>query len=237
MSKAALVTGSAKRVGRAIALYLAECGYDIALHCNHSLAEAEQAKQEIEALGRKAEIFQFDLVNTEALEGHMASVVQRFSDLELLVNNASIFEREKFQDSDVALYQRHMAVNATAPIFLTQAFAKYVKSGHVVNLLDADIVKHHGSHFFYLLSKKTLAEFTKMAARDLGPNIRVNAICVGSALPSDQNPPGYEEKLTARLPLQQLGNVDDILQALDYLRASARTTGQLLFPDSGQHLL
>ena len=136
-----------------------------------------------------------------------------------------------------------MAVNATAPILLTQAFAKHAaagkagQAGHVVNLLDADIVKHHGSHFFYLLSKKTLAEFTQMAARDLGPNIRVNGICIGSALPSDQNPPNYQEKLEARLPLRQLGNVDDVLQSLDYLMASPRTTGQLLFPDSGQHLL
>ena len=237
MSKAALVIGSAKRVGREFALHLAKQGYDIALHCNESVEDAKSVQQAIEALGQRAEIFPLDLSNTEQIESWFDGVHNAFPNLALLINNASVFQRIKFKDSDFALYNQNMQINAAAPIFLTQAFAKKVASGHVINMLDADITKTHGSNFFYLLSKKTLAEFTQMAARDLGPEIRVNGICIGSALPSNENPADYEEKLKARLPLKELGDVSDVIRGLDYLLAAPRVTGQLLFTDSGQHLL
>lgn len=237
MSKAALITGGAKRVGREIALALAEQGYDIALHYFKSQAEAQTLKKEIEAMGRKAQIFSFDLVDTQAIEPWICEIAGLFPALELLVNNASIFERTSFADSTVADFTNHMAINAAAPIFLTKAFAKHVKHGQVINLLDTNITDTHGSHFFYLLSKKTLADFTRMAARELGPQIRVNAVCPGVVLPSDQQPMGYEENLAKRLPMAEQSSVEDIVRAVNYLLDATHITGQLLFTDSGQHLL
>ena len=237
MSKAALITGSAKRVGREMALHLARHGYDIALHYNHSKAEALELQESIEAIGQQAALFQLDLADTQQIEPWCSTVAEHFPKLELLINNASIFERISFTDSDLATYQNHMAINATAPIFLTKAFAQQVDKGHVINLLDTNITSSHGSHFFYLLSKKTLTDFTKMAARDLAPNIRINGICPGPVLPSDQQLPGYTAQLEETLPMAELGNVEDIIHAVDYLIASPHVTGQLLFTDSGQHLL
>lgn len=237
MSKAALVTGSAKRVGRELALALAQDGYDIALHCNSSLADCEKVKSEIEALGQKADIFPIDLRETANIDGWFQTIVERFPELCLVVNNASIFKRINFADSSIDLYNNMLAINATAPIFITQAFQKYLGKGQVINLLDTDITKHHGSHFHYLLSKKMLADFTKMAAYNLGPDIKVNAICPGVVLPSDENPDGYEERLSQKLPLRALGNTQSITDALLYLARSEHVTGQFIYMDSGQHLL
>lgn len=237
MSKAALITGAARRVGRELALSLARQGYDIALHYHHSHDEAQATLAEIQAMGRQAQTFAFDLNDVDKIDPWLQEITKHFPSLELLVNNASIFERKRLMESDLALFERHMRLNATAPIFLTQAFAKHAKSGHVVNMLDTDVSKTHGSHFFYLLAKKTLAEFTTMAARELGPEFRVNGICIGSVLPSPENPADHDEKLAARVPLQTLIHTTDITRALEYLVASPHVTGQLLFTDSGQHLL
>lgn len=237
MARAALITGGAKRVGRELALSLATQGWDIALHYHQSEREAKQLALDIEALGRKVALFPYDLANTQGLKAWFEDIYQQCPDLSLLVNNASVFTRRTFEDTTLDTYEQHLSINTTAPIFLTQSFAKHVKHGHVINLLDADISKTHGSHFSYLLSKKMLAEFTLMAARNLGPHIRVNGICIGVALPSEQNPPDFEENLTQKVPLKQLGNTEDICNAMHYLLAAARVTGQFIYTDSGQHLL
>jgi NAD(P)-dependent dehydrogenase (short-subunit alcohol dehydrogenase family) len=234
--KAALITGASKRVGATIALALARAGYDIALHCNKSVQDATILREEIQKMGMKCEIFTCDLADASKLEPLISSAYKLFPHLSVLINNASVFERINFLNSSLEMFEENMAVNARAPIFLTQAFAKMVAHGHVINLLDTDIVKQHGSHFMYLLSKKTLAAFTKMAARDLR-HIQVNGVCLGVVLPSDQNPENYESELEKKLPLNQLIQIDDITRSILWLLDQPRITGQFIFNDSGQHLL
>ncbi len=233
---AALITGASKRVGADIALALADAGYDIVLHYHKSKNEAEALSKEIIAKGVKCAVFNGDLSDANTLTPLIASAYQTFAGLSVLINNASVFERVSFMDSDAALFDENIAVNARAPIFLTQAFARIVKRGHVINLLDTDVVKHHGSHFMYLLSKKMLADFTKMAAREL-KHVQVNGICPGVMLPSDQNPANYEAELQKKLPINQLATVSDVVQSVLWLLKQPRITGQFMFNDSGQHLL
>lgn len=231
-----LITGAAKRVGAVLALHLAESGYDIALHYHRSKSEAQALQAKIQQLGRRCEIFQQDLTEIAALPGLIAQIKEQMPHLAGLINNASIFERASLQDSDAELFDRQMTINLKAPIFLTQEFAKQVRKGCVINLLDTHITTHHTSHALYLLSKKSLGEFTQMAAREYGPDIRVNAICPGHVLPSSEYEEGYQDRLEAKNPLKKIATLKDIAQAAAYLLQANSVTGQLLYVDGGEHI-
>jgi pteridine reductase len=235
--KAVLITGGARRVGAAFSLYFAERGYDVALHYNSSKAEAVKIQRAIDKIGRKCELFACDLQKTKALPAMMKQVQKAMPHCTALINNASIFERAGFLDTDEALFDRQLNVNFKAPFFLTQAFARSFKKGCVVNVLDTDIAQTQGSHFAYLLSKKALAAFTPMAARALGPDIRVNGVCPGAVLPSSQLDKNYMEKLPNALPLKRLARLEEVAAAALSLCENEAITGQILYADSGQHLL
>lgn len=235
--RAALITGGAKRIGAVLATSLAAEGYDIALHYHTSQKEAEAVQKDIEALGVACALFPHDLMDTAGLDALVLRVKETFSHLNTLINNASVFERATLLESDVALFDRQHTINLKAPIFLTQAFAKHIGTGCVINMIDSNIAHFGTSHFMYLLSKKSLAEFTRMSARALGANIRVNAICPGAVIPSNENDQEYETRLQAKLPLARLPNVEDICAAVSWLLTQPNITGQLIYTDSGQHLL
>jgi len=234
---ALLITGAAKRLGRHTALRFARAGYDVALHYNGSQSDAEQTAKDIRAAGSDCELFQADLSDPLQYLSLITRAHQAFPRLSVLVNNASVFDAGSFLDSDAEFYQKEFQVNTTAPIFLTQAFAKVVKRGAVVNMLDTKITESKHSYFFYLLSKKTLAEFTKMAAVELGPNIRVNAVCPGHILPGGAWGEEYQQRLQPTLPLQKIGTLDDVAEAVYSLASNNGLTGQFLFIDGGEHLL
>jgi len=227
---AIFVTGGAKRVGAVLARHLADAGYDIALHYHESGGEAQALKKDIEAMGRKCALFQQDLSDVKTFPVLMESVKKTFPGCAALINNASVFERSPFMDTPEDLFDRQFAVNFKAPFFLTQAFAKIFGKGCVINFLDNKISGTHGSHFAYLLSKKTLAEFTVMAARDLAPNIRVNAICPGKILPSKSQ---QETLLPAELKLQA-AQLQRVVQAAQRLCEDQALTGQLIFTEESK---
>ncbi len=237
MKPAALVTGAARRLGRQIALHLASNGYDIALHYNTSEGEAKKTAAEITALGARCEILKADLADTAVYETLVSKAHKAFPGLSALVNSASIFERAPLMESDAALYEKEMTVNLQAPVFLTQAFARTVKQGCVVNLLDANVTTYNHPYFFYLLSKKALLEFTRMAAAQLGPAIRVNGVCPGFTLPPEGWDKTFQAKLEARLPLKKIATPEDIAQAVHLLIHTQSLTGQVLFVDGGESLL
>jgi len=235
--KAVIITGGAKRVGAALARYFAEAGYDIALHYNRSSADAKKLKKEIEKLGRTCALFAQDLSDIKALPKLMKQVQKALPHCTALVNNASVFERAELMETDEALFDRQFTVNFKAPFFLTQAFAKTFGKGCIINMLDTDIAQTQGSHFAYLLSKKVLADFTEMAARALGPDIRVNGVCPGIMLPSKELDMPYMKKLSQNVPLEMLAGLEHAVETVRWLCEQKTITGQLLFTDGGQHLL
>lgn len=233
----ALVTGGARRIGRAIALALAEEGYNIALHCNRSKEEAENTAKEINAKGVQCNIYTCDLGQFLSVETMVSQVFKDFPDCTILVNNAAVFERFSFNDTDEAIFDRHFDVNFKAPFFLTQYFARQCKQGQVVNMLDTYTSKHKSPYFAYLLTKKTLHEFTKMAALALGPHIRVNGVAPGLTELSEDQDPALVRKKEALLPLRQIATLEQIAAAVLQLVNSEYLTGQILRVDGGEHVL
>ncbi|GMT50100.1 MAG: short chain dehydrogenase [bacterium] len=232
----ALITGGAKRLGRAIALKLAGMGYHIALHYNNSLDEAKVLCSEIQALNMDCEIFQSNLLDENALMSLIPRVKERFHDLNLLINNASVFQRAQLLETDFDLFNNNFHLNFKAPFFLTKDFAKHCGEGHIVNMVDAKVAYNDISYSAYTLSKKALADFTMMAAKELAPAIRVNAVGPGYILPPDTDSENYLTKRPEIIPLQRKGEPSEITDAIGFLVQNTYITGQILYVDGGEHL-
>lgn len=236
MNKTVLITGSAKRLGKNIALTLAKNGFNIALHYNKSKYHAEILKKEISSLNVKCDIFQADLSNENKVIKLIDNVIKKFNDLVILINNASVFKKSKFLETDIKLFNNTFNLNFKAPFILSQKFAQKIKNGQIINIIDTKISKNNFNYFAYTLSKKLLADFTKMSARELGPNIRVNAVCPGLILPPEDKKDDYLSELSKKIPLKRKGDTEDISNAVLFLISNEYITGQLLFIDGGEHL-
>ena len=233
---AALVTGAARRIGAAIARALARNGYDIALHYLTSGEEAGRTAREIEAVGRRCRLFRCDLNDHEETAALLPSVREHFAELNVLVNNASVFERGSLADTGPELFERHFNINLRAPFFLTQSFAETCGRGQVVNILDTRVSRSDPHHAAYTLSKKALLELTRMAARELGPAIRVNAVSPGMILPPAGGVVDELERRSALLPLQRIGDTDNLVAAVRFLLENPFVTGECVYVDGGEHL-
>ncbi|MFC1569352.1 SDR family oxidoreductase [bacterium] len=236
IKNAALITGGAKRMGKAFCLALAEKGYDIALHYGNSIAEAETTAVAIRQFNVECEIFQCDMNNPEAVQKLIPDVFHKFPHCNLLINNASIFKRGKFSETDLIFLEKHLTINFKAPFLLSQKFANLCNSGLIINMLDTKISANSENFFAYTLSKKMLYEFTRMAAKVLGPKNRVNGICPGIILPSTETSKETLEKMIQKLPLMKKGEPKNIINALFYLIENEFVTGDCLFVDGGEQL-
>ena len=238
MNKTALITGSAKRVGKAIALHLAEQGWNIAIHYNSSGIEARLFLDELNRTypNQQFELFKADLNVSEELEILLSQVNQRMNGLELLINNASVFEPSTLSRTTVALFDRQINVNFKAPFILMRDFVRIIKSGVIVNFVDTRIVTNQSNFAAYSISKKALWEMTKMAALEFGPEIRVNAIAPGLTLPPEEKGEEYLWMLSEKIAMKRPGGLDPILKSLDYILNNDYLTGQLLFCDGGENL-
>ena len=216
---------------------LAERGWDIALHYNSSAAEAKASSEAICRVGVQCRTFCADLADPGQVQALLPGVVEAMGGCDLLVNNASIFDRGRLGETDLALYERTMAINLRAPLLLMRDLARCCATGHVINLLDTRIASSRATYFAYSISKKALAEATLMAARDLGPAIRVNGVCPGLVLEPTGEGPDYLERLAAKIPLAARGGVEDVVRAVLYLLDSPFVTGELLYVDGGEKLL
>jgi NAD(P)-dependent dehydrogenase (short-subunit alcohol dehydrogenase family) len=235
--KAVLITGAARRIGRAIALHFAKQGYDIAVHYHQSEADALTLQHEIEQYGQKAVLLQQDLSVLDAIPALMQQAVTALPHLQVLVNNASRFRRISFQETTPASLTQDFAENFSSAFFLTQAFAEQVGNGGVINMLDTSITTQRGSHFGYLLAKKTLAAFTQMAAKELGDAIRVNGICLGFTLPTEGGDSRDPVAHGARIPLKKQPTLAEIAATVQMLAETPCYTGQLLMLDGGEFLV
>lgn len=233
----ALITGAAKRIGSVMALHLAELGYDIALHHHHSEAQAETLAKHIRKKGQACERFACDLSDPDAAKKLISSARKVFPKLSILINNASLFERSPMKSSGFEVLQRHFAVHCFAPYILSREFARLCKKGTIINLLDTNVAQNKVTHTAYLLSKKTLAEMTRLAAVELAPHIRVNGIAPGMILAPEGKPAGYLQKRVQTIPLKKKGDPKDIARTVQFLLENDFITGQIVFVDGGEHLL
>ena len=247
MAKAALITGGAVRLGRAMVLRLAARGADVVVHYASSADAAEATAAEARALGVNAVALQADLLNPGDVEKLVPRAAKALGKpLDLLINNASIFEYDRVETATQKSWDRHFDSNLRAPVFLTQAFAAQAPTpGHdgeplatanVINMIDQRVRKLTPEFMTYTLAKAGLWAFTKTAAQGLAPKIRVNGIGPGPTLiGSRQSEEHFTNQRNATI-LQRGSNPDEICRAMDFILDSPGFTGQLLCMDGGQHL-
>jgi NAD(P)-dependent dehydrogenase (short-subunit alcohol dehydrogenase family) len=234
--RAALITGGGRRIGRAITLAVSRAGYDVVLNSHASRAEADRLATEITNAGGKAHVVPADLADADAVRGLMAAAAA-YGPLTLLVNNASEFEPDDIGNLDRAKFERTMAVNMTAPLFLSQAFAAQAPVGSsIVNIVDQRVLKPTPMFFSYALSKAGLHNATVMLAQALAPRVRVNAVAPGPTLPSPRQSEAQFAAQAATVPLGRGPTPEDIAAAVLYLAQAQSVTGVTIAVDGGQHL-
>ncbi len=234
--KTALVTGGARRLGSAIALWLAQQGYNIYLHYRHSEDEAHMTAERIEQLGSSCRLLQADFEKANELI-QMWHLMRKYGLPEIIIHNASLFvPSPETDEGDLRLLTRHWNVHVAAPYLLTTLYGRYSNSGLVIFLLDTRIQTIDTQYFEYWLSKRNSADLVRGLAKKLAPSIRVNGIAPGPILPPDGKDQQYLQQKANELPLQQHGGFEDIAHALNYLIVSKFVTGEILYVDGGAHL-
>jgi NAD(P)-dependent dehydrogenase (short-subunit alcohol dehydrogenase family) len=236
---AALVTGGARRIGRALAQACAEAGYDVAIHVRNPGDDAEAAAGEVRSEGRKAAILACDLRKESAVVALVGEAEAELGPVTLLVNSASVFEDDAFETFNRASWDLHMETNLRAPLVLAQAFARRLpadREGQIVNVLDQRVWRPTPEFFSYSLSKAALWDATRMMAQALAPRVRVNAIGPGPTLQSiHQDPQDFDAEARSTLMGRAVAPAD-VARALRFLIDATSVTGQMIAVDSGQHL-
>lgn len=233
----ALVTGGAVRIGRAIVEWLAAAGYGVVIHCDRSLAPAEQLARTVRSRGGRAWVVCGALDNEPACRAVMQAARRMAGPVRVLVNNAAVFHKDPLATVTGAKLDSEMRINLFAPVLLTRFFAEQTRRGCVVNLLDRRVTSHDPSCIPYLLSKKALAEFTQAAALALAPGIRVNAVAPGAVLPPPGKGDDYFHDRAGNVPLRARTSPRQVAEAVLQLVRLEGVTGQIVFVDGGQHLL
>ncbi|WP_396595317.1 SDR family oxidoreductase [Brevundimonas sp. R86498] len=234
---AALVTGGARRIGRAIVLALARRGHDVAIHHRDSLEDAEALAAEVQALGRRAILLAADLADEDQVRALIPDATAALGPLSVLVNNASVFEDDRVGDLSRAIWDRHMEVNLRAPVVLAEVFATQAPNGSsIVNLLDQRVLKPDPRFVSYALSRNGLWWATRTLAQALAPRVRVNGVGPGPTLASIHQTAADFAAEAAAVPLGHGADPDDIAAAVVYLVDARSVTGQMIAVDGGQHL-
>ena len=235
----ALVTGAADRIGAAIAKTLASAGWRVVVHYRASADKARAAVAAIQAAGGEAATVQADLAKRGQRSKLIAAAAKPFGPLSLLVNNASLFERDSVFDLDEAVWDAHFAVHVEAPAFLARDFAAQLPDaapGNIVNIIDERVLDLSPAFFSYTLSKSALWTMTRTLAQSLAPRIRVNAIAPGPTIaPPGVSLAGYSRR-QAELPLGRGATPDEIAAAVLTIVNTPTLTGQMLALDGGEHL-
>jgi len=235
-----LVTGAAKRLGRAIALNLAGAGWNIALHYSTSREDAEQAAAEIRAKGVKCLTFAADFAIEAQTESLVGRVNEELGPITALINSASLFENDDWRSASRKSWDAHMEINLRAPFLLSQHFARQLPKdakGAIVNIIDQRVLKPTPQFISYSLSKAGLHWLTITLAQALGPDIRVNAVGPGPTLRNPrQSEADFARQRNATI-LKHGAEPNDIAEAVHYLLCAEAVTGQMLAVDGGQHLI
>ncbi len=235
--KIALITGAGRRIGRALAVALAEEGIHIVAHDRKALEqETSRVCDEVIDCGAKSWKVIADLEKPDEYESLVARALHEAGSIDFLINNASLFQPNTIDDIAFSDLTRHVHVNAWTPFVLSREFARLAGSGKIVNLLDTKITGVDWTHLAYLMSKQMLASLTRICAREFAPGITVNGVAPGLILPPAGKDEAYLEQLARTVPLRRHGSPDDICDAVLYLLKSDFVTGQIIYVDGGRHL-
>jgi len=236
----ALVTGAARRIGREIALALADDGYDLALtiRAHGADQDGEQLARDVEQRGVKVTVLSLDLGDAAQVEKIIPAARAALGPLDVLVNNASVFEADDATDMTDATWAAHMDVNLRAPAFLARAFQAQLPatSGNIINIIDQRVWRPNPLFFSYTISKMALWDMTRVMAQAFAPQIRVNAIGPGPTLASVHQTAAEFGHEAAATPLQRGTSPQEICAAVRFILASPAMTGQMIALDGGQHL-
>jgi pteridine reductase len=238
MARTALVTGGARRIGRALSLGLAEAGFDVVVNYHESEGEARDVVRKIEAMGQRAIAVQGDMSASADVAALADRLRSEFGRLDLLVNNASIFQPRKLLEVEEAEWDRVMAVNLKAPFLVLKATADLLEeaSGNVVNLVDLSAMQPWTDYAHHAVSKAGLLHLTRVMARAMAPRVRVNAIAPGSVLPPEDAGPSYRERSKEKAALGTLGTPEDVVRTVLFLHRSPFITGEVVVVDGGRML-
>lgn len=232
----ALVTGAARRVGRAIALGLAAAGSNLVIHYNSSQDAAEETAAEARKLGVEVILVQGDL----ARDAHdILDASTKLAPVRILINSAAVFPDDSLLEVSPDGFNRTLSINLVAPVFVTQAFANALpadETGAVVNISDWRVGRPYPDHFSYTVSKGALDTFTAAAAEVLAPRIRVNAVALGAILPPPGRDSAYLKELAQEIPVQHVGGTEPVVGAVLGLLTNDFMTGETVRVDGGAHL-
>lgn len=244
----ALITGAGRRLGRAMALQLAQAGHDVAIHYNHSADEAERTAAEARGFGVRAVALGADLLDLDHVEALVPRAAEQLGPLGVLVNNASIFEYDNIATATRNSWDRHIGSNLRAPFVLSQHFAAQLPPastpegqepeahGLIVNMVDQRVLKPTPEFMTYSLAKAALWSLTRTLAQALAPYVRVNAIGPGPTMRGERQTEAHFRRQRAATILERGADAGDVTAALDYLLKARAVTGQLICVDGGQHL-
>lgn len=238
-SRVALITGAADRVGAAIARRLAHDGWAVVIHYRASEEKAEAVAGAIRAAGGSAATVGADLADRAQRAGLIAVAARCFGPLTLLVNNASLFERDAVADLDEALWDAHFAVHAEAPAFLARDFAAQLPAdakGNIINIIDERVLDLSPAFFSYTLSKAVLWTMTRTLAQSLAPRIRVNAVGPGPTVPPPHVSPEAHARRLTELPLGRSADAEGIADGVAAILPLDAMTGQMIVLDGGEHI-
>ena len=238
MRKTALITGSSKRVGLSIAKHLASIGYNIAIHFNKSESDSRKIVSELKNKKINVKRFKLNLENTKSIPVFFSEILDYFGSVDLLINNASVFEYDSLRSSTFKSYNKHMDTNLKAPFFLSKYFLENFKSknGNIINILDQRVINITPYFTSYTLSKSALWTLTQSLALSLAPKIKVNAIGLGPTLKSYRQTEEQFKEQIMRTPLKKQVKLSEINNTIDLILNSNSITGQLFLLDSGQNL-
>jgi pteridine reductase len=234
--RTALVTGAARRIGRAMALALAGQGAKVVVHHNRSAGEAAALCDEIQRAGGLAWPLQGDLADERQIKHLFQEAVAKSGPIDILINNASLYERDTLWEASEESILLNLRVHALAPLTLAREMARQRRVGHIINLLDTRVMVYDKEHASYHISKRVLLTLTRMLALELAPKIAVNAIAPGLILPPAGEDESYLQRLAHACPLNRHGSPQDIVEAMLFLVHSRFITGQILYVDGGYHM-
>jgi len=236
--KHVLITGGARRIGKALALGVAKAGGSVSIHYGQSMIEGQKFLEEIHTLGQDARLIQADLNDLS----QVADIVRKAcmpGPVYALINNAAIFEPLTWENTDLEAWQRHLNINLTAPFLLSQAFARQIlpgESGRIINIVDWRALRPGADHLPYTISKAGLVALTQSLAVALAPNINVNGIALGAVLPLNDGSDATQVLLN--VPAQRWSTLDEVVELLLFLLdGPAYLTGEIIHLDGGRHLI